>query len=188
MSDFIAPKSSQKTDYLGFFACSAGFGQEEMCKKYVDSGDDFNNMMAKTLTDRLAEALAEVLHKKVRTDYWGYAPDEELTPEQCIQVKYSGIRPAPGYPSQPDHTEKETMWKLMNIFEETGIELTESLAMHPASSVSGLYFANPCAQYFSVDEICKDQLESYSQRKQMSRKQAEKWLAPILSYEPEEQD
>jgi 5-methyltetrahydrofolate--homocysteine methyltransferase len=183
MSDFIAPKSSGKTDYIGFFACSAGFKQDELCKKYVEDGDDYNNMMVKTLTDRLAEALAEKVHEDVRKDMWGYCPDENLTVAEMLNVKYSGIRPAPGYPSQPDHTEKETMWKLMNIKEQCGIELTESLAMAPASSVCGQYFANPHSHYFAVEEICKDQVESYAQRKGTEKKEIERWLAPILSYE-----
>lgn len=143
-------------------------------------------MMVKTLTDRLAEALAEKLHEDVRKDMWGYAPDEKLTPAEMLNVKYQGIRPAPGYPSQPDHTEKSEMWKLMNITEECGIELTESLAMAPASSVCGQYFANPHSHYFAVEEICKDQVESYSQRKGTDKKEIEKWLAPILSYEADE--
>ena len=185
MGDFVAPKSSGKTDYIGFFACSAGFNQEAVCKKYTDDGDDYNNMMVKTLTDRLAEALAEKLHEDVRKDMWGYAPDENLSVQDMLNVKYQGIRPAPGYPSQPDHTEKTTMWNMMNIQEECGIELTESLAMHPASSVCGLYFANPHSQYFAVDEICKDQVESYAARKGVEKKEIEKWLAPILSYETE---
>lgn len=143
-------------------------------------------MMVKTLTDRLAEALAEKLHEDVRKDMWGYAPDENLTPAELLNVKYQGIRPAPGYPSQPDHTEKTTMWNLMNIKEECGIELTESLAMGPASSVCGQYFANKHSHYFAVEEICKDQVESYAQRKGTGKKEIEKWLAPILSYEAEE--
>ena len=156
MSDFIAPKTSGKTDYVGLFACSAGFGQEEICKKFTADGDDYNNMMVKTLTDRLAEAFAEQLHQEVRKEHWGYSKEEDLTPEQCIAVKYQGIRPAAGYPTQPDHTEKQVMWKLADIEAQTGITLTESLAMSPASSVSGLYFANPNAHYFAVDEICRD--------------------------------
>jgi len=186
MSDFIAPKSSGKTDYIGFFACSAGFRQDELCQKYVDDCDDYNNMMVKTLTDRLAEALAEKLHQEVRKDIWGYDPEENLTVAECLNVKYKGIRPAPGYPSQPDHTEKSVMWKLMNIEEECGIILTESLAMGPASSVCGQYFANPHSHYFAVEEICKDQIESYSKRKGSDKKEIEKWLSPILSYEAEE--
>ena len=184
MSDFIAPKSSGKKDYIGFFACSAGFGQDELSKKFVADGDDYQNMLIKTLTDRLAEAFAEQLHLEVRKTHWGYAPDEDLSPAACINVKYQGIRPAPGYPTQPDHTEKSVMWNMMKIEEETGIQLTESLAMAPASSVSGLYFANKHAHYFAVDEVCKDQVESYAARKNMPLAEAEKWLAPILSYEP----
>jgi len=186
MSDFIAPKTSGKTDYIGFFAASAGFNQDEVCAKYEEEGDDYNNMLLKTLTDRLAEALAEKLHEDVRKDIWGYSPDENLTVQEMLNVKYQGIRPAPGYPTQPDHTEKTTMWNMMKIGEETGIMLTESLAMDPASSVSGLFFANPHCQYFGVEEICKDQVEDYSARKGMDKKTVEKWLAPILSYETEE--
>lgn len=145
-------------------------------------------MMVKTLTDRLAEALAEKIHKEVRTDLWGYAPDENLSHADMLNVKYQGIRPAPGYPSQPDHTEKGGMWKMMNVFEDSGIELTESLAMNPASSVCGQYFANAHSHYFAVDEICKDQVDSYSKRKEMPKKEIEKWLSPILSYEAEEED
>ena len=156
MSDFIAPKDSGKTDYIGGFAVSAGFKQEELCQQYVASGDDYNNMMVKTLTDRLAEAFSEQLHQEVRKDLWGYSPEEDLSVADCLAVKYQGIRPAPGYPSQPDHTEKSIMWDLMQIKEQTGIELTESLAMAPASSVCGLYFGNPNAYYFGVEEICKD--------------------------------
>lgn len=187
MSDFIAPKKSEKTDYIGFFACSAGFNQGEVCKKYEEDGDDYSNMMVKTLTDRLAEALAEKLHKDVRKETWGYAPDEDLSVADCLNVKYQGIRPAPGYPSQPDHTEKRQMWDMMKVFEQSGIELTESLAMNPASSVCGLYFANPHSHYFAVEEVCKDQIDSYSKRKEMPKQEIEKWLSPILSYEPEEQ-
>lgn len=185
MSDFIAPKSSGKTDYIGFFACSAGFGQDELCKKFVEDSDDYNNMLVKTLTDRLAEAFSEQLHLQVRKEIWRYSPDEALGVAQCLNVQYQGIRPAPGYPSQPDHTEKRVMWDLLKIKEETDIELTESLAMAPASSVCGQYFANACSHYFAVEEICKDQVQSYSKRKNMSMAEAEKWLAPILSYDPE---
>ena len=141
--------------------------------------------MLKTLSDRLAEAFAEHLHVEVRTKLWGYSPEEHLSPEEILNVKYQGIRPAPGYPSQPDHTEKVTMWDLMKVKETTGIELTESLAMNPASSVSGLYFANPHAHYFAVEEICKDQIEDYARRKGKPTAEIEKWLSPILSYERE---
>jgi 5-methyltetrahydrofolate--homocysteine methyltransferase len=186
MSDFIAPKNKDKTDYIGFFACSAGFNQDKVCQKYVDDDDDYKNMMVKTLTDRLAEALAEKLHKDVRKDMWGYAPDEDISVTDMLNVQYQGIRPAPGYPSQPDHTEKRQMWDMMKVYEQSGIELTESLAMNPASSVCGLYFGNPHAHYFAVEEICKDQVDSYSKRKEMPKKDIEKWLAPILSYEAED--
>jgi 5-methyltetrahydrofolate--homocysteine methyltransferase len=150
MSDFIAPKSSGRTDYVGMFAVSAGFGQEALCKKYIKDDDEYNNMLIKTITDRLAEAFAEELHTTVRRETWGYSPAEELTPAQCLNVQYQGIRPAPGYPTQPDHTEKTTMWNLMDIKAKTGIELTESLAMTPASSVSGMYFGAKHAHYFAV--------------------------------------
>lgn len=186
MADFIAPRESGVQDYIGAFACSAGFRQDELCQKFLADGDDYNNIMVKTLTDRLAEAFAEYLHVLVRRELWGYAPDETLTPAQCLNVQYLGIRPAPGYPSQPDHTEKTSMWQLMQIREQTGIELTESLAMSPASSVSGLYFANPNAHYFAVQEICRDQVQDYARRKGQEVAETERWLAPILSYSPEE--
>ena len=142
-------------------------------------------MLIKTLTDRLAEAFAEQLHTEVRKNHWGYSKDENLSVKDIISVKYQGIRPAPGYPTQPDHTEKTTMWNLLNIHEETGIELTESLAMNPASSVSGLYFGNSHAAYFSLEEICKDQIVDYSARKGQSVGDSEKWLSPNLGYERE---
>ena len=144
MSDFIAPKSSNKLDYIGGFAVSAGFKQEEVCAMFEKDHDDYKIILLKTLTDRLAEAFAEHMHEVVRKELWGYTSDDQIkTNSDLLDVKYQGIRPAPGYPAQPDHLEKKTMWKLMNIYEQTGIELTESLAMYPASSVSGLFFANP---------------------------------------------
>lgn len=183
MSDFIAPKESNITDYIGMFACSAGFNQEEICKKFADDNDDYNVIMIKTLTDRLAEAFAEELHTQVRKQYWGYSKDEDIDMKDILNVKYQGIRPAPGYPSQPDHTEKLIMWDAMKIKEQTGIELTESLAMNPASSVSGLYFANPHSHYFAVEEIGKDQVHDYAQRKGMSVQDVEKWLSSNLGYD-----
>jgi 5-methyltetrahydrofolate--homocysteine methyltransferase len=185
MADFVAPVESGITDYIGAFAVSAGFKQDELCAKYMADGDDYNNIMIKTLTDRLAEAFAEYLHVKVRQELWGYAPQENLSSAEVLNVKYQGIRPAPGYPSQPDHTEKLTMWSLMQVEEQTGIGLTESLAMTPASSVSGLYFANAHAHYFACQDICKDQVEDYSRRKGQPAEVTEKWLAPILGYNPE---
>ena len=185
MSDFIAPKESGIQDYIGLFAVSAGFRQEEACARFEADHDDYSVIMLKTLSDRLAEAFAEQLHTIVRKDLWGYSPNEDLSVAEILNVKYQGIRPAAGYPSQPDHTEKITMWNLMDVKEKTGIELTESLAMNPASSVSGLYFGNEHAHYFAVEEICKDQVEDYSRRKGQPIKEVEKWLSTILSYERE---
>lgn len=185
MADFIAPKSSGIKDYIGMFAVSAGFRQEESCARFEAEQDDYSVIMIKTLADRLAEALAEQLHTRVRKELWGYSPEENLTPADILNVKYQGIRPAPGYPSQPDHTEKRFMWDFLNVKEQTGIELTESLAMNPASSVCGMYFANAHAHYFAVEEICRDQVEDYAHRKQQSVQEVEKWLSPILSYERE---
>lgn len=182
LADFIAPKDQNMIDYIGMFACSAGFGQEELIKKYQDDHDDFSIILVKALSDRLAEAMAEKLHEDVRTNYWGYAAKEELTKKDLIHVKYQGIRPAPGYPSQPDHTEKRTMWDLMKAKEEIGIELTETLAMDPASSVSGLYFANPKSEYFAIGEINEDQIISYAGRKGVEKEEAEQWLSANLSY------
>ena len=185
MSDFIAPKESGVKDYVGMFAVSAGFKQDKIIAEFEKENDDYSIIMLKCLSDRLAEAFSEELHVEVRKRLWGYSPDEDLTYADILNVKYQGIRPAPGYPSQPDHTEKVTMWDLMNVKETTGIELTESLAMNPASSVSGLYFANPHSHYFAVEEICKDQVEDYAQRRRQTVPEVEKWLSTILSYERE---
>ena len=167
------------------FAVSAGFKQDKIIAEFEKENDDYSIIMLKCLSDRLAEAFSEELHVEVRKRLWGYSPDEDLTYADILNVKYQGIRPAPGYPSQPDHTEKVTMWDLMNVKETTGIELTESLAMNPASSVSGLYFANPHSNYFAVEEICKDQVEDYAQRRRQTVPEVEKWLSTILSYERE---
>ena len=183
LSDFIAPKDTLINDYLGMFACSAGFGVEELAKEFEKKHDDYNSIMTKALGDRLAEALAELVHKDVRITHWGYAPDESLDETDLLKVKYQGIRPAAGYPSQPDHTEKTTMWEVMKIFEQTQIELTESLMMSPGASVSGLYFANPKAQYFGVGKITKEQIEDYAARKGSPVETVEKWLNNLLSYD-----
>lgn len=183
LSDFIAPVESGIPDYVGMFAVSAGFGVEELARKYEKEYDDYNAIMIKSLSDRFAEAFAESLHRDVRTKYWGYSQDEDLSHQDLFKVKYDGIRPAPGYPSQPDHTEKLTMWKVMNIKEQTDIELTESLMMLPGASVCGLYFANPKACYFGVGKITKEQVEDYSSRKNMKREEVEKWMRNILGYE-----
>ncbi|XP_029449763.1 methionine synthase isoform X2 [Rhinatrema bivittatum] len=184
LSDFIAPKASGVHDYLGLFAVAC-FGVEALSKVYEKQCDDYNSIMVKALGDRLAEAFAEELHERVRKEFWGYCISEELDVSDLRKIRYEGIRPAPGYPSQPDHTEKLTMWKLANIEEKTGIRLTESLAMFPAAAVSGLYFSNPKSKYFAVGKISKDQVEDYAHRKNMPEAEVEKWLGPILSYDTE---
>mmetsp|Transcript_39372 Transcript_39372/g.104540 ORF Transcript_39372/g.104540 Transcript_39372/m.104540 type:complete len:478 (+) Transcript_39372:241-1674(+) len=183
MSDFIATKASGVADYIGMFAVTAGIGMDKLIASYEAKNDDYGKIMAQALGDRLAEAYAEKLHLDVRTTLWGYAGEEKLDVDDLIKVKYQGIRPAPGYPSQPDHTEKKSMWQLLNADELASIELTESLAMMPAASVSGLYFANPEAKYFAVGKICKDQVEDYAARKGMPVAEVERWLAPILGYD-----
>merc|ERR1712157_550912 len=150
--DVVAPKDTGVDDYVGMFACAC-FGAKDLCKKYVEQLDDYRSIMAQALADRLAEAFAEELHERVRTDLWGYCGDESMGAEDLHKIKYEGIRPAPGYPSQPDHLEKEAMWRLMRASEDTGIELTESLAMFPAAAVSGIYFAHPKSSYFAVGKI-----------------------------------
>lgn len=157
-SDFVAPKSSGVNDYIGAFACSCGFGTEELCKKYLDDNDDYNSIMTQAVADRLAEAFAEKMHQDMRREYWGYASDEKFSAKELHQIQYTGIRPAPGYPTQPDHTEKVTMWDVLDVMNQSGIELTESLAMKPAASVSALVFAHPKSAYFSVGKITKDQV------------------------------
>ena len=184
LSDFIAPASSGVKDYLGMFACSSGFGLEDVIEECRANHDDYGIIMAEALADRLAESIAEILHQRVRKDLWGYASDESLSLDDLLKVKYNGIRPAPGYPSQPDHTEKLAMWDIMQVEAKTNVKLTESLAMLPAASVSGLYFGGKGSQYFSVGKICKDQLSDYAVRKKMDIKECEKWLSHSLNYEP----
>lgn len=180
LSDFIAPKSSGKEDYVGAFCVCAGFGTDELAKKYEDDNDDYSAIMVKALADRFAEAFAEYLHKKVRTKIWGYAADEDLDNEALISEKYKGIRPAPGYPACPDHLDKLTIWDLLKVKENIGVELTSSLAMWPTAAVSGYYFGSPHAKYFGVGKIKEDQLEDFAKRKQVDLEYARKWLAPIL--------
>ena len=177
--DFIS-SNKNINDYVGCFAVSAGFGTDELAKIYEDKNDDYNSIMVKAIADRLAEATAEYLHERVRKEYWGYANDENLNNNQLIAEKYKGIRPAPGYPACPDHLEKNIIWDLLDVEKNIGIKLTESLAMWPASSVSGYYFANPEAKYFGLGKIDKDQLEDYAKRRKISVELAEKWLNPIL--------
>jgi 5-methyltetrahydrofolate--homocysteine methyltransferase len=186
LSDFIAPRESNITDYCGMFAVTI-HGAEELAKHYELELDDYNAILVKSLADRLAEALAEKLHQDVRRDYWGYATDEALSNKELIKERYVGIRPAPGYPAQPDHTEKPELFKILNA-REIGMELTESNAMTPASSVSGFYFAHPKSKYFAVGRIGEDQAKDYATRKGMRLEDVERWLSPILAYTPETRD
>jgi 5-methyltetrahydrofolate--homocysteine methyltransferase len=182
LADFIAPKDLGITDYMGGFAVTAGLGIEPYIEKFEKDHDDYNSILLKALADRFAEAATEYMHYKVRTDFWGYASDENLSNEDLIKEKYKGIRPAPGYPACPDHTEKPELFRLLNATESIGISLTDSLAMYPASSVSGWYFGNPQSKYFGVGRIEKDQVESYAKRKKQSLAYIEKWLSPNLNY------
>jgi len=181
LADFIAPKDSGIQDYIGCFCVTAGFGVEEKAKEYEKQLDDYNSIMVKALADRLAEAFAEYLHLKVRKEIWGYASDESLSNQELIKEAYKGIRPAPGYPACPDHLEKPTIWKLLNVEKEIGVTLTESMAMWPASSVSGYYFANPASKYFGLGKIKEDQVIDYAKRRGISTEVATKWLAPNIA-------
>ena len=183
LADYIAPKESGRIDYLGAFAVTAGHGCQDLAERFERDHDQYNAIMAKALADRLAEAFAELLHKRARAD-WGYGDSEQLSPVDLIAERYRGIRPAPGYPAQPDHTEKPLIFDLLGVREATGITLTESFAMYPAASVCGLYFAHPEARYFAVSAIGKDQVESYATRKNMKGSEVERWLASILGYDP----
>lgn len=186
LSDFIAPKSSGIKDYLGAFAVTSGLGIEKLIERFEKEHDDYNSIMIKAVADRLAEAFAEKMHELVRKEFWGYSKNENFSNEELVTEKYDGIRPAPGYPAQPDHTEKEILFNLLDAEKNAGIILTESFAMYPASSVSGLYFSHPDSKYFNVGKIDKDQVEEYAARKNMSVEEIEKWLSPILAYERQE--
>lgn len=181
LSDFIAPKESGVEDYMGCFCVTTGFGTQDMATKFEKDHDDYNSIMIKALSDRLAEAFAEYLHKQVRTKHWGYEPEENLSNEQLIKESYKGIRPAPGYPACPDHLEKLSIWEVLKVEEKIGVKLTESLAMWPAASVSGYYFANPEARYFGLGKIKEDQVKDYANRKGISFEKAEKWLNPNIA-------
>src|SRR6476661_5045941 len=187
LSDFIAPVSSGVADYIGAFVVTAGIGEDVVADRFKNANDDYSSILCKALADRLAEAFAERLHARVRREFWGYAPEENLTPEQLILEKYQGIRPAPGYPAQPDHTEKATLFRLLDAENTAGVVLTESFAMWPGSSVSGLYFSHPESFYFGVGKIERDQVEDYAARKGMSVAETERWLAPVLNYIPAQQ-
>ncbi|MBU2939929.1 methionine synthase [Lacinutrix sp. C3R15] len=181
LADFIAPKETGKQDYMGAFCVSTGFGTAALAKQFEDAHDDYNSIMIKALADRLAEAFAEYLHKEVRTKHWSYAANENLTNQELIKESYKGIRPAPGYPACPDHLEKKTIWDLLDVENKIGVKLTESLAMWPAASVSGYYFANPEAKYFGLGKIKQDQLEAYAKRRNIAIEEAAKWLNPNLA-------
>jgi len=183
LADYVAPRDAGRNDHVGAFAVAAGFGLEELCREYERDHDDYTSIMAKALADRLAEAFAEYLHKRARAD-WGYGKVERLTNEELIRERYRGIRPAPGYPACPDHTEKRLLFDLLHVEKHTGITLTESYAMMPAAAVSGFYFAHPDAKYFAVGKIARDQLEDYAQRKGENLRTIERWLSPNLNYEP----
>jgi 5-methyltetrahydrofolate--homocysteine methyltransferase len=185
LADFIAPKESGVKDWIGAFAVTAGLGIERKLEEFERAHDDYSSILLKALADRLAEAFAERLHERVRKEFWGYAQDEALGNEDLVAEKYRGIRPAPGYPACPDHTEKSTLFMLLDATKNAGIELTESFAMYPASAVSGWYFSHPESQYFVVGRITKQQVEDYARRKGWTLAEAERWLAPNLDYDPE---
>jgi 5-methyltetrahydrofolate--homocysteine methyltransferase len=184
LADFIAPRASGLADYIGAFAVTAGIGEETVVERFKHTNDDYSAIMAKALADRLAEALAERLHQRMRKEFWAYAPDEALKAGDLIGEKYRGIRPAPGYPAQPDHTEKATLFRLLDGERQTGVRLTESFAMWPGASVCGFYFSHPESYYFGVGKIERDQVEDYAKRKRWTLAEAEKWLGPILNYDP----
>jgi 5-methyltetrahydrofolate--homocysteine methyltransferase len=193
LADFIAPQTpaagpaSQAPDHIGAFAVTTGHGLRELVEQFKADHDDYNAIMAEALADRLAEAFAEFAHKKVREE-WGYGRVEQLAPEDLLEEKYRGIRPAAGYPACPDHTEKRILWDLLQVESNTGINLTENCAMWPGSSVSGLYFAHPDSKYFAVGKLGRDQLVDYHLRKGMSLQEVERWLGPYLNYAPPPQD
>jgi 5-methyltetrahydrofolate--homocysteine methyltransferase len=184
LSDFIAPVSSKVPDYIGAFVVTAGIGEDIIADRFKNANDDYSSILCKALADRLAEAFAERMHARVRREFWGYAPDESTKPDELILEQYQGIRPAPGYPAQPDHTEKATLFRLLDAEATAGVKLTESYAMWPGSSVSGLYFSHPESFYFGVGKIERDQVEDYAARKNWTVAETERWLAPVLNYIP----
>jgi len=186
LADFVASVDSGKKDYIGGFVVTAGAEEERIAERFARDNDDYRSILVKALADRIAEAFAERMHERVRREFWGYAADEKLSREDLIAERYIGIRPAPGYPAQPDHTEKQVLFELLRAERRTGVRLTESFAMWPGSSVAGLYFSHPQAQYFGVARIERDQVEDYAARKGMSVEETERWLAPVLNYNPAE--
>ena len=183
LSDFVAPKSSKVTDYVGAFTVTAGHGIDSYVNAFEDAHDDYSAIMLKALADRLAESFAEHLHRRVRTEFWGYAGDESLSNDELIREHYRGIRPAPGYPACPDHREKETLFRLLDVEKKIGVSLTESMAMTPTASVSGFYFGHPDARYFNLGKIKSDQLEAYADARSEATDESRRWLAPVLESE-----
>jgi 5-methyltetrahydrofolate--homocysteine methyltransferase len=184
LADFVAPKDSGKPDYVGAFVVTTGIGEEEIATRFKADKDDYNAILLSALADRLAEAFAERLHQRVRREFWAYAPDENLSNDALIAEAYRGIRPAPGYPAQPDHTEKGTLFRVLDAEAAAGVKLTESYAMWPGSSVSGLYLSHPESRYFGVGKIERDQVADYALRKGWTLTEAERWLGPVLNYNP----
>jgi 5-methyltetrahydrofolate--homocysteine methyltransferase len=184
LADFVSPLDGGKPDYVGAFVVTSGIEENAIAKRFALANDDYSSILVKALADRFAEALAEALHARVRRELWGYAPDEALTPDELIAESYRGIRPAPGYPAQPDHTEKATIFRLLDAEAQIGVTLTESFAMWPGASVSGIYLAHPDAHYFGVAKVERDQVEDYAARKGMAIGEVERWLAPVLNYAP----
>ncbi|MEO7478466.1 MAG: vitamin B12 dependent-methionine synthase activation domain-containing protein, partial [Lysobacteraceae bacterium] len=185
LADFIAPKSTGVQDWIGAFAVTAGLGIGPHIERFEADFDDYSAILLKALADRFAEALAEYMHRVVRTDLWGFVPDENLSNDELIHEGYRGVRPAPGYPACPDHSEKTTLFALLSAHENTGMVLTDGFAMTPAASVSGYYFSHPRSQYFVVGKLSKEQIEDYAKRKGVSLAQAERWMAANLDYDPE---
>jgi 5-methyltetrahydrofolate--homocysteine methyltransferase len=187
LADFVAPKGTGLRDYVGAFAVTAGLGSAERVAQFKKDNDDYAAIMLESLADRLAEAFAERLHERVRREFWAYAPDEALDGAGLLAEKYTGIRPAPGYPACPEHTEKRTIWELLDVATATGIELTESMAMWPGAAVSGLYFSHPQSRYFVLGRVGRDQVEDYARRKDWTVGEAERWLSPNLGYRTEDE-
>jgi len=185
LADFVAPRASGLADYVGAFAVTAGIGEDAVVERFQRANDDYSAIMAKALADRLAEALAERMHQRMRREFWAYAPDEALAGAELLAEQYRGIRPAPGYPAQPDHTEKATLFELLDAERAIGIKLTENFAMLPGASVCGAYFSHPDSHYFGVGKIERDQVADYARRKGFALAETEKWLAPILNYDPQ---
>jgi 5-methyltetrahydrofolate--homocysteine methyltransferase len=186
LADFVAPRETGLEDHVGAFAVTAGIGLEEKIREFRDDLDDYSAIMLEALADRLAEAFAERLHERVRTEFWGHEDAESLSNEDLIAERYRGIRPAPGYPACPDHTEKQTLWELLDVEKSTGIELTESMAMWPGASVSGVYYSHPDSQYFVVGRLARDQVVDYAERKGWTLAEAERWLSANLGYDPDD--